>query len=145
MIAASALALLALFVAPARSAPQAQVPLSAPAAARALRGRFLHLTDMHPDPFYAAGVPTHLHRKKEKVPHEHSACHPKVRAPGTFEGQEAYKYSGPWGTPARCVLCSRSWETWSTYMRTAGATRPSVSSTPPSPTSARAGRTPSTS
>jgi endopolyphosphatase len=64
-------------------------PLSAPpdvwrppAPPRALRGRFLHVTDLHPDPFYLAGVAaTH-------------ACHRARKA------KKGAARSGAWGAPA---------------------------------------------
>jgi endopolyphosphatase len=52
-----------------------------PPAARALRGRFLHITDLHPDPLYTVGVSTKhaCHRKDSRAKKKHR--------------------SGPWGAP----------------------------------------------
>ena len=52
-----------------------------------LHGRFLHITDMHPDPHYITGAS------------ESSACH---RNKPRKEKQRA----GYYGTPFRCVECS---------------------------------------
>ena len=52
---------------------------------RKLQGRFLHITDMHPDPHYRVGMS------------EKSACHRK-------KPRKAKERSGEFGMPYRCVV-----------------------------------------
>lgn len=56
--------------------------------AHALHGRFLHLTDMHPDPHYVAGSSVE------------GACHAGKPAKGA-------RAAGYWGTPASYVFSRR--------------------------------------
>lgn len=53
---------------------------------RALRGRFLHLTDMHPDPFYRTGSV------------ESTACHRRKK------NKKKKKRGGDFGLPFACVF-----------------------------------------
>lgn len=83
-------------------APPAVFPALAPpppAAAAALKGRFLHLTDLHPDPLYAfnasEAAACHLHSKKEA---EGGA---EGWAVGKGKGREEDDRAGYWGTPIR--------------------------------------------
>jgi hypothetical protein len=78
------------------SEPALTVPTTVPAtpAKRTLKGRFLHITDLHPDPFYASGV---------KVNEKH-ACHRSKKKP-----KKGKPVSGWYGTPYECVLSPLYW------------------------------------
>lgn len=68
-------------------APSADGELQPAAATRQLTGRFIHLTDMHPDTFYAAGSL------------ESGACHGGGKSKG--DDEEEGERAGYWGTAIR--------------------------------------------
>jgi hypothetical protein len=73
----------------------------------ALTGRFLHITDFHPDPFYTAGgtFDSGCHRKPEKKKKKKHGK--KGDKKGKFEGMkgddddEEEETAGRWGTSSR--------------------------------------------
>lgn len=60
---------------------------------RKLQGRFLHITDMHPDPHYRVGSS------------EKKACH-------RGKPKEGKAVAGFYGLSYRCVPSVSTWETW---------------------------------
>lgn len=105
-----------------------QTPFIAPLAPRALTGRWMHLTDLHPDPFYKSGTDEdeacHFERKKKK----HKKGKGKGKGVGIsnevgmglngetggFEdddeedavhvlGKDGSRTAGYWGLPVSCV------------------------------------------
>ncbi|KAK4685787.1 endopolyphosphatase, partial [Tremellales sp. Uapishka_1] len=79
-------ALLSLLALAQAVASQAQLPLST-GKRKPLTGRFLHLTDFHPDPHYIAGGTFD------------SGCHSKAKGKGKGKGKGNDDVAGKWGSP----------------------------------------------
>ena len=91
------------------SPDQVQLPQDATAAGRALKGRFLHLTDLHPDPLYTfnatEALACHLHPKKDLASWAGSPGleddEAEWSAWSTNKGKDEQDKAGYWGTPIR--------------------------------------------
>ena len=96
----------------------------------ALKGRFLHLTDFHPDPHYRAGtkVSDACHKKKGKG--KLWEDHPPDVSPAEEDEEVLEKegIAGKWGTPVSSVSLFSCSFIWCVAHIPAIATRPSPSS-----------------
>jgi endopolyphosphatase len=81
------------------AAPPSAASIDAEALQPRLHGRFLHLTDLHPDPFYRTGA------RVAEACHVDAAGKMRVRKDKRGGGErEDERRAGYWGTAKRCVF-----------------------------------------